>query len=54
ILRVASQLRLPVATNDAELRRRLRKLGLPIIYLREKSKLVVEGYIQHNYVYKLC
>ena len=48
ILRVASQLRLPVATNDAELRRRLRKLGLPIIYLREKSKLVVEGYIQHN------
>ena len=48
ILRVASQLRLPVATNDAELRRRLRKLGLPIIYLREKSKLVVEGYIQRN------
>ncbi|MCD6593847.1 hypothetical protein J7L00_07205 [Candidatus Bathyarchaeota archaeon] len=47
ILRVASQLRIPVATNDTELKRKLRKLGLPIIYLREKSKLVVEGCIQH-------
>ncbi|RLI12729.1 hypothetical protein DRO35_02370 [Candidatus Bathyarchaeota archaeon] len=44
ILRVAKHLRIPVATNDAELRKKLRKLGLPTIYLREKSKLVIEGY----------
>ena len=45
ILRVASENKIPVATNDSELRRRLRSMGVPVIYLREKSKLEVEGAI---------
>jgi len=48
ILRVASELRIPVATNDAELRKRLRKMGLATIYLRQKARLVVEGNIQNR------
>ncbi|HIE18310.1 TPA: hypothetical protein EYP75_01145 [Candidatus Bathyarchaeota archaeon] len=44
ILRVASELKIPVATNDAELRKRLRRAGLATIYLRQKSRLVIEGH----------
>jgi len=47
ILRIASDLRIPVATNDSELRKRLRKAGLATIYLRQKARLVVEGHIQN-------
>ncbi|PDM26344.1 30S processome protein Utp24 [Candidatus Bathyarchaeota archaeon B24-2] len=43
ILRVASEDRTPVATNDGVLRKKLRKRGIPVIYLREKSKLEVDG-----------
>ncbi len=43
IVRLASEWRCPVATNDARLRRRLRALGLPVIYLRGLGKLEVEG-----------
>lgn len=32
-----------VATNDSKLRSRLRKLGVPVIYLRGGKKLVLEG-----------
>jgi len=35
---------LDVATNDAELRKRLRRAGLATIYLRQKSRLVIEGH----------
>ena len=45
ILRIASDLRIPVATNDSELRKRLRKARLATIYLRQKARLVVEGHI---------
>jgi len=45
ILRIASNLKIPVATNDAELRKRLRKAGLATIYLRQKARLTVEGNI---------
>jgi len=45
ILRVAGELKIPVATNDAELRKRLRRAGLATIYLRQKSRLVIEGHI---------
>ena len=45
ILRIASKLKIPVATNDAELRKRLRKAGLATIYLRQKARLTVEGNI---------
>jgi len=43
IVRVASELRIPVATNDAELRKRIRRAGLAAVYLRQKAKLVIEG-----------
>jgi len=45
ILRVASDLKIPVATNDAELRKKLRKAGLTVIYVRQKARLIIEGNI---------
>lgn len=35
----------PVATNDRELRRRLRNINIPVIYLRQKSRFELEGSI---------
>jgi len=43
LVRVASEMRCCVATNDRDLKKRIRKLGLPVIYLRQKSHLAVEG-----------
>ena len=43
IVRVAAEWKSPVATNDRELRRRLRTLGLPVIFLRHKQRLMLEG-----------
>jgi rRNA-processing protein FCF1 len=43
IVRVAAEWKSPVATNDRELRRRMRTLGLPVIFLREKRRLMLEG-----------
>jgi len=43
IVRVASGWKCPVATNDSELRRRLRNINVPVIYLRQKSRLEMEG-----------
>lgn len=43
ILRYAKDTRYPVATNDVELKEKLRKQGLSIIYLRQKTHLVIEG-----------
>jgi len=43
ILRVATQLKSPVATNDRELRKRLRDRGIPVIFLRGKHQLELEG-----------
>jgi len=43
IVRLASEWRCPVATNDARLRKRLRQLGLPVIFLRGRGKLELEG-----------
>ncbi|MGQ9720840.1 MAG: type II toxin-antitoxin system VapC family toxin [Candidatus Jordarchaeum sp.] len=34
-----------VATNDQNLRRRLKSEGIPTIYVRQKSHLEVEGYL---------
>jgi rRNA-processing protein FCF1 len=45
ILRVATEWKCPVATNDMELRRRLRKAGDTVVFLRQKSQLAVEGNI---------
>jgi len=47
ILRVARELKCPVATNDARLRKRLREARVTTIFLRQKSHLDVEGYLSH-------
>lgn len=43
LLRVARRLKCPVATKDGELRRRLRREGIPVIYLRQRAYLEMEG-----------
>ena len=43
ILRVATLWKSPVATNDQELRRKLREEGIPVIFLRGKSRLELDG-----------
>jgi rRNA-processing protein FCF1 len=43
IVRVAAEWKCPVATNDRILKRRLRDINLPVIYLRQKSHLEMEG-----------
>ncbi|UCE44407.1 MAG: hypothetical protein JSV57_02710 [Candidatus Bathyarchaeota archaeon] len=43
IVRVAEEWHCPVATNDGTLRRRLRNINVPVIYLRQKSHLEMEG-----------
>jgi len=45
IIRVALQQKCTVATNDSALRRRLRDISIPVIYLRQKSRLELEGSI---------
>jgi hypothetical protein len=43
ILRIAMLWKSPVATNDRELRRKLRARAIPVIYLRSKNRLELEG-----------
>ena len=43
IVRVATAWKSPVATNDRELRKRLRKFGVPVIFLRQKHRLALDG-----------
>jgi len=43
IVRVSAECKSPVATNDRELRKRLRKVGVPVIFLRQKQHLEMEG-----------
>lgn len=46
IVRVAKEWRCLVATNDRELRRRLRKEKVPTIFLRQRAYLNIEGSIR--------
>lgn len=46
IARVATEWRCPVATNDRALRKILRTRNLPVIYVRKRSRLEMEGSIQ--------
>ena len=46
ILRIAKEGKYMVATNDSELRRRLRKAGITTIFLRQKAYLQIDGYAQ--------
>jgi hypothetical protein len=43
IVKAAQKLGAVVATNDVELKKRLRSINIPVVYLRDKSKLEVEG-----------
>ena len=43
LVRLAQELRCPVATKDGELRKRLRRVGIPVIYLRQRAYLEMEG-----------
>lgn len=43
IVRVSAEWKSPVATNDRELRKRLRKIGIPVVFLRQKRRLEGEG-----------
>jgi rRNA-processing protein FCF1 len=43
ILRASVEMKSPVATNDRELRKKLRSAGVPVIFLRQKSTLAVDG-----------
>jgi rRNA-processing protein FCF1 len=45
IVRVAHKWQCPVATNDRELRTRLRDINVSVIYVRQKSRLEIEGNI---------
>ncbi len=48
ILEVAAKWKTPVFTNDSRLRRRLRDISVPVIYVRQKSHLEIEGMIQSH------
>lgn len=43
IVRVASAMTCCVATNDGALRERLRRMNIAVIYLRQKSRLALNG-----------
>jgi hypothetical protein len=43
LLRIGKELGCLVATNDSELKRRLRREGVPVIYLRQRAYLELEG-----------
>ncbi|UCE95355.1 MAG: hypothetical protein JSV51_06395 [Candidatus Bathyarchaeota archaeon] len=45
IVRVASEIKCCVATNDKALKKKLRKLNVPVIYMRQKTHLAVDGAI---------
>jgi rRNA-processing protein FCF1 len=43
ILEIARTQRYPVFTNDRQLRNRLRDINTPVIYVRQKSRLEIDG-----------
>lgn len=45
VVRMASEMKFCVATNDKALRKRLRCMNVPVIYLRQKSHLALDGTI---------
>ncbi len=45
ILGLALKGRYTVGTTDAALRRELRRRGVPVIYLRQKSHLAIDGWV---------
>ena len=45
IVKIAREWKTPVFTNDRQLRKRLRDISVPVIYVREKSRLEIDGMI---------
>jgi len=45
IVEVAKKWNTPVFTNDSQLRKRLRDISLPVIYVRQKSRIEIDGLI---------
>ncbi|MDR0318771.1 MAG: DNA-binding protein [Nitrososphaerota archaeon] len=45
IVEVAKKWNSPVFTNDRQLRKRLRDISLPVIYVRQKTRLEIDGLI---------
>jgi rRNA-processing protein FCF1 len=45
IVNVAKAWSSPVFTNDSQLRKRLRDIRVPVIYVRQKSRLEIDGLI---------
>ena len=45
IVKIAEEWKSPVFTNDRKLRQRLRDISVPVIYVRQKSRLEIDGMI---------
>jgi uncharacterized protein len=45
IIKVAQAWKSPVFTNDSQLRKRLRDISVPVIYVRQKSRVEIDGLI---------
>lgn len=45
IVKIAKDWGAPVFTNDRQLRKRLRDISVPVIYVRQKSRLEIDGMI---------
>jgi rRNA-processing protein FCF1 len=43
IVQAAAKYKYPVFTNDTQLRKRLRDINVPVIYVRQKSRLEIDG-----------
>jgi rRNA-processing protein FCF1 len=45
IVRIAKEWKAAVFTNDRQLKKRLRDISVPVIYVRQKSRLEIDGMI---------
>ena len=45
IVKIANDWNAPVFTNDKQLKKRLRDISVPVIYVRQKSRLEIDGMI---------
>jgi rRNA-processing protein FCF1 len=45
IVKIAKELGFLVFTNDRQLKKRLRDISVPVIYVRQKSRLEIDGMI---------
>jgi rRNA-processing protein FCF1 len=45
IIEIAKEWQAPVFTNDRQLKKRLRDISVPVIYVRQKSRLEIDGLI---------